>query len=427
MSDDTRLRELTTRVAAMAPEPVELPVSSMRDFRVRRWPAVAVAAALVVAIGLPAGLLLRGDPGPVSDRPPLPVLPAATAHVEIEIPWFDGAERGTTYELTPDDGGWGFQRRVWFSAEETSGPTGIGTDRLRLPGRTGEGWHTLCEELSGRCFRIEMVAPEQAPNIRALLPPAAPGDVVMLPLLPAVERTPTLSMASAEEPGVPLFELTGPDHVAIPDIAPPGAYLICSSGEGDPCYWIEIVAPSPDHLGTLPPVQPGDRFQVVVIDEDLPSVWRLDGWDTRSRYRSLWGLYASGPDAWAPWSEVGVAALPPELRASPDQLQVPDQLPYGTYRLCLPDSTTRCFELPVVDLGGRIDVVDGFVAAPDAGRGPVTIEATRRPFVTTIETVLAPGPGPIDVSSLDDGAYYLCKRRSAEPVCWEFIAPGPQG
>ncbi len=182
----------------------------------------------------PAGLLLRGDPGPVSDGPPRPVLPAATAHVEIEIPWFDGAERGTTYELTPDAGRWGFQRRVWFSAEQTSGPTAIGTDRLRLPGRTGEGWHTLCEELSGRCFRIEMVASEQAPDIRALLPPAAPGDVVMLPLLPAAERTTTFSMASAEEPGVPLFELTGPDHVVIPDIAPPGASSDLLLGAGRP-------------------------------------------------------------------------------------------------------------------------------------------------------------------------------------------------
>ncbi len=71
-------------------------------------------------------------------------------------------------------------------------------------------------------------------------------------------------------------------------------------------------------------------------------------------------------------------------------------------------------------------MVDGFVEAPDTGSGPVTIEANRRPFVTTIETVLAPDPGPIDVSSLDRGASYLCKRRSAEPVCWEFIAPGPQ-
>jgi hypothetical protein len=270
------------------------------------------------------------------------------------------------------------------------------------------------------------VSSEQAPDIRALLPPAAPGDVLMLPLLPAVEGTPTFSMASAEEPDVPLFELTGPDHVVIPDIAPPGAYLICSSGQVDPCYWIEVEAPSADHLGTLPPVQPGDRFQVVVPGEDLPSVWRLDGWDSNARYRSLWGLYASGPDPWAPWSEVDLTALTPELRASPDRLQVPDELPHGTYRLCLPDSTTRCFELPVVDLGGRIEVVDGFVDVPDAGRGPVTIEANRRPFVTTIETVLAVDLGTIDVSSLDRGAYYLCRRRSAEPVCWEFIAPGPQ-
>lgn len=184
----------------------------------------------------------------------------------------------------------------------------------------------------------------------------------------------------------------------------PALFLFKGSGE--------VLTPA--SLGTLIPVEPGDTFQVVVPGADLPSVWRLDVVDGDAVTVS-WGLFASGPIAWAPWSDVDLDALEPELRASPDNLELPDDMPLGVHRLCLPKSESDCFDLPVVGEIDRLVVTDGRVDVPDGG--PVTVWSVRLTGVMVAEDVDLIG-GAIDVTGMVGGTYFVCRLESA--ACWQF-------
>jgi hypothetical protein len=173
-------------------------------------------------------------------------------------------------------------------------------------------------------------------------------------------------------------------------------------------------------LGTLVPVEPGDSFQVIVPGADLPSVWRLDVLDG-GEVETAWGLFASGPDAWAPWSDVDLDALAPELRASPDELRLPDDVPFGVHRLCRPGPDSDCFDLPVVADIERLDVNDGRVAIPDGG--PVTVWSVRMTGIMVAEDAELTGSA-IDVTGLVGGTYFACRLESS--VCWQFDVPAPE-
>lgn len=323
---DAHLRELATRLVAMTPP--SPPPPSTRRMPPPRRPLIAVAAAgaVVLAIGIPAVLLGGGDTA-LPDRTTLGTTTLETTETttdldlnivttlapakpgsRIGLPYFDGPSRGVGHAMyrigdpagrplyglysDPVDGfdGESTWRELPASGEfEVPGVeiTASGVDTVPIPEVAEPGSYAICEFDHRRCFAIDIV--DDAADVLALLPPAAPGDTVDLPVEGANAVEWTISRATtpdaieavlvaAHDGDAPTVEsyadtwvpsgvsVEGAQLVTVPsDIT--GPVLVCRA-DGSACFWFEIDPGQPIVDETVPPsvVNPDD----ITTTETIP-------------------------------------------------------------------------------------------------------------------------------------------------------------